>query len=57
MQAQYPGWRIWVVFVLFAGLIVQNILPARVRDSPEGLAEHAAALITAAVTGGLRSPS
>ena len=57
MQAQYPGWRIWVVFVLFAGLIVQNILPSRVRDlGPRAWLSMAAALTTAAVTGGLRSP-
>ncbi len=57
MQAQYPGWRIGVVFVLFAGLILQNLLPARVRDlAPRAWLSMAAALITAAVTGGLRSP-
>jgi signal transduction histidine kinase len=56
-RAQYPGWRIGVVGVLVAGVILRNISPARVRDiAPRAWLAMDAALITVAVTGGLRSP-
>jgi signal transduction histidine kinase len=57
MRAHYPGWRIGVVGVLFAGVILRNVVPARVRDvALRTWLCIAALLVVAAVTGGLRSP-